>query len=196
MDGYIHEHESLNQQNIPNGIIFICILFYGNGIDKWDEKYISKTITLKENTVTLSTRPPSSAYGKRIIESGTFSWKFRIAPNTLEWQIMIGIWKVKDEEPEIDTFFTKEGNKGYAFDPIAAALTNDHGYLGNYSEYAERIENHEIACIVEMILDLDNLTLSYIVNDKDYGKAFDVEKCGYRAAVYMVNKGNSISLIP
>ena len=46
-----------------------------------------------------------------------------------------------------------------------------------------------------MILDLDELTLSYNIDGKDYGKAFDVEKSKYRAAVYLYNKGATVTLL-
>ena len=37
--------------------------------------------------------------------------------------------------------------------------------------------------IVEMCLDLNNMELKYIINNKDYGKAFDIPPGEYRVGV-------------
>ena len=46
-----------------------------------------------------------------------------------------------------------------------------------------------------MILDLNKLKLSFIIDGVDYGTAFDVEKCKYRAAVFLRNKGDSVTIL-
>lgn len=56
--------------------------------------------------------------------------------------------------------------------------------------------NPKNGSIIEMILDLDNLTLSYIIDGKDYGKAFDIEKGKYRLGLYMRVEGDSLTLMP
>ena len=49
--------------------------------------------------------------------------------------------------------------------------------------------------IVEMILNLYDLTLSYKINNKDYSKAFDVEKTSYRAAISSYYKNDKFTLL-
>ena len=50
--------------------------------------------------------------------------------------------------------------------------------------------------IITMILDLNNLTLSYKINDKDYGIAFaDIENTEYRAAFYTDLPDTEIELV-
>ena len=44
--------------------------------------------------------------------------------------------------------------------------------------------------IIEMILDLNHLTLSYKVNDKEYNAVFEIEKGEYRAAVTLSTNFN------
>ena len=46
-----------------------------------------------------------------------------------------------------------------------------------------------------MILDLNQFALSFIIDGVDYGKAFDVEQCQYRAAFYLLLKGDSVTLL-
>ena len=201
VSGYIHEYESMNKQNIPKEIILICILFYGYGVDEWDVDQISIGMQLSDRKLTKVKRGvlyASSSYCKRIIECGTFLWRFKIddCSNGVGWddggKFMIGIWKVNgDEEPQTDTYFTRDGD-GYGFDPVGGVISNDAGYTSADQKYGVKCKN---GTIVEMLLDMNELTLSYKINDKDYGKAFDVEKCKYRAAVYMLTENDAITLL-
>ena len=197
--GFIHRFESKNKQEIPEGIILVCVLFYGNGADEWDLEQISDYMTLSDRTITQSENHLASSYCKNIIESGIFSWKFRIEDNSngTDWEgggkFMIGIWKVKDKEPVKDTYFTRGGGvKGYGFEPNGAILTNDNGNVDDALEYVRRCRK---GIVIEMILNLDELVLSFKIDGEDYGKAFDVEGCKYRAAVYMLEKNDSITLL-
>ena len=50
--------------------------------------------------------------------------------------------------------------------------------------------------IVELILDLQNWTISYKLNGKSLGVAFRyIEKCGYIVAINIYEKGNSLELV-
>ena len=57
-----------------------------------------------------------------------------------------------------------------------------YGELRGYSEknYCPKCKEGDI---IDMYLDLNNFELKYSINDKDYGKAFDVENTSYRAVV-------------
>ena len=200
VSGYIHEHERMSKQNIPKGIILICILFYGNDVDEWDENQISEAMKLSERTITKNTTMWELAvcsYCKRIVDYGKLCWRFKIeqcaADDMFKFpgDLMIGIWKVNDQEPPKTVRFTRYGD-GYGFDPILAKLTNNKGHIDMDHEYGEECTN---GTIIEMILDMNELTLSYKIDNKDYGKAFDVGKCKYRAAVYMLLENNSITLL-
>ena len=46
-----------------------------------------------------------------------------------------------------------------------------------------------------MTLNLNQLQLSYKINDTDYGKAFDVEKTSYRAAATLYYKETKFTLL-
>ena len=47
-----------------------------------------------------------------------------------------------------------------------------------------------------MILDFDDLSLSFAINGTDFGKAFDIKADKYRAASYLYYDGNSLQLLP
>ena len=197
--GYIHKSEAKYKQQIPMGIIYIIILFYGNNVDEWDKKYIGSQLKLTDRTITVSQRcsvTRESSFCSRIVHSGIFKWKFRIEEmeNDIETyrgrKFMIGIWKDNDDEPPINTPFTW-GGCGYGLEITGAILTNYKGYtIGN--NYGVECKN---GTIIEMILDMNKLTLGFIIDDVDYGKAFDVDKGKYRAAVCMIKSSDSITLI-
>ena len=191
--GYIRQYEQSRQINIPEGIILVLILFYGNEKDDWDPNYISKYMKLSDRTVTQISHAFGSSYGKRIMDSGIFKWRLKI--NQCENNgFIFGIRRVGDPNnpPPTHTWFTNGGwDSGYAFRSRYSRLTDDDGYaLGK--PYGASPEN---GSIIEMTLDLDELTLSYIIDGKDYGKAFDIKRGKYRMGFYMDQKDDSVSLL-
>jgi len=48
---------------------------------------------------------------------------------------------------------------------------------------------------VDMILDFDALELKFAINGTDYGKAFDIERTTYRAAVNLSQVKDSVELL-
>merc|ERR1712228_106897 len=101
--------------------------------------------------------------------------------------IMIGIRKVeKDKSPPIEASFVGDGY-GYC---TSNGTKSGLGFL---------VEMYGIRCvagdIVKMILDFDNLSLSFNVNGIDYGKSHIITQGKYRAAVYMYCSGDEIQLL-
>ena len=196
VSGYIHEQEKNCKIHIPQGLILLCILFYGNDVDEWDPEFVGKFMQLSNRTITNNSWSMSCAYCKRIIKCGRFQWKFRIDEcgngSMFDGKFMIGIWKIKDKKPLTNTYFTVGGNQGYGFDPCDTVLTEKESGRTIGRKYGTQCKN---GTIIEMILDLNDLTLRYIMDGVDYGKAFDVERCEYRAAVYLMADGDSITLL-
>ena len=189
--GYVREYEGKSRHEIVESVILVCALFYGNDIDEWDPKYLMKCIELKGMTITARKFRQCSSFCKHIIESGRFKWKFQLTKMSFT-EILIGIYKIKPElELQTDSFFTKGGGKGYAFGVTTSKLTNRTGYTWG-GKYGKKCKT---GSIVEMILDLNELTLRFIIDGIDYGKAFDIEKCKYRAAVYLVGQGDAVTII-
>ena len=46
-----------------------------------------------------------------------------------------------------------------------------------------------------MHIDLDELSLSFIINDKSYGKSHDIDKGEYVAAISFCRKNDSIQIL-
>ena len=63
---------------------------------------------------------------------------------------------------------------------------------GNEEKYGIVCKNGDT---VEMILDLNELTLSFKVNDTDYSTAYEVEKTSYIAVATLVNAESKITLL-
>lgn len=190
---YIRKLEIKYDHEMPKEIIIVCILFYGNDKDEWDPKYISSTMELSDNTLTQRKREFGSSYGKLVIDYGIFKWKFKIHEST-SYGFILGIRKIGEDEADLptNTWFTNGGyDKGYGFVSSAAKLTGNRGYA-NGTKYGIVPPKDSI---IEMILDLDNLTLNYIINGKHYGKAYDIEKAEYRLGLHFYAKGDSVTLL-
>ena len=192
VSGYIRELESKSGHEIPREIILVCILFYGNDSDEWDTEYInSSRVILKDRTLRMrgaAWGSTSSCYGKKIVKSGIFSWRFKIEHFKRKKEAygstpMIGIWKVDkpEDKPDVSTWFTYN-HAGYAFDPTQAILTGSNGFYDKKLKYGVICKKDSI---IKMILDLNELSLGYVIDGVDYGKAFDVAKGEYRAAIFM-----------
>ena len=199
VSGYIHTLESKHSQQIPEQIILLCMLFYGNDCDEWNVSFIGNGLESKDRT--LSAIPISgiekagSAYGKRVIKSGRFSWRFRIESMDMMGRgnkPMVGIWRVNFiDNPPLDTFFTKGKEQGYGFAPLGPKLSSyNSGYTAD--EYGVVAEDGDT---VTMIIDLDQLSLCWKINDKSYGKSHDIIKDTYRAAVYMANSEKIVEIV-
>ena len=102
-----------------------------------------------------------------------------------------------------DDFICYE-DSGYAFISSCGRLSDSSRpgtyCVGNVSGYDSEVAKYGIPCvegdIIEMELDLNNLTIKYIINGKDYGIAFNnIENCNYRAAVTIDGGGSSITLL-
>ena len=63
----------------------------------------------------------------------------------------------------------------HGFSALNAVLTDDRGYALS-KKYGVVFDDE---AIIEMITDLDNLTLGYIINEIDYGKAFAIVQSEY-----------------
>ena len=183
--------------NIPPLINHICLIYYGS-TDEWDSKYISKKMKLQDNCITNISDVAYeyvSAFGRAIISSGKFHWKFKIEKvQKTGWYIVIGIWKIKSEvEPPKETYFTHKGYKsGYGFVTEDGKLVTETGG-SSFKKYGVPCKTGDI---IDMYLDLDKLTLSFAINGTDYGPAFrDIENTSYRMALNMQQKGDSLRLL-
>ena len=191
--GFIRRMEK--ELEIPSGIIDLFILFYGNGSDEWDPQLIpTENIELdkEKQIVTTLTAGSINVYMKRIVEYGYHEWKMKVkygrsdtnSGYSVGGELMIGLWRVqKDKKPPQSTYYTDGKEQGYGFHVTSGQLI-DHEYgYGTLKKYGEKVTDG----IIDMILDFNRLSLSFKIDGKDYGKAFDITQDKYRAAIYFNN---------
>ena len=66
------------------------------------------------------------------------------------------------------------------------------------SSWGKHFKQYNTGDIIEMIIDFNQLTIDFIINDKsriEGNKAFDIKQSEYRAAVKMRYNGHSIELV-
>jgi len=172
--------------------------------DAWDTRQIGDMMELNENQVTFSgghgrsAERGNSAFLTNIVDHGVHRWTFKVNLRFCHWWAStIGIWKCSDQStpPRNDIFTLIGEGRAYGFnlsegtlvDPITGKV-----HIPSPVQYGQRCIGVKV---VEMVLDLDQLELKYIINGRDYGKAFSVEEGAYRAAVNLSRIGDSVEVM-
>lgn len=157
--GYIREQY---KEDVPDGIILICILFYATSWDEWDKHHIAESIELDEETGIVTQNKPTktSVFLKEIVDSDIHLWKFKVIKcNNYECTTMhIGIWNVESNHripPTDDTFYCVS-TVGYVF----VTSTGQIKSANHQTAYGETCRD---GAIVEMIVDFNKLSLSFIL---------------------------------
>ena len=185
VSGYIRRNKSSTHQQIPQGVVFICILFYGTDCDEFDPKWKGKTMILSKNNRCVDYQPtgPQNIYGKKIIDSGYHEWKFKIIKSGSEGPFfMIGLWRCSTKKnPPTTGFFTRGQDQGYGYSVGTAAKSRCSDGC-TMDSFGVKVNDGDI---VEMMVDFDQLSLCWKVNGESYGKSHDITKDKYRAAVFI-----------
>lgn len=190
---------------IPPEIQSTILCFYGFG-DEFDSdsKWKSTSIEIienKENSMKACIKKFSGqsqyslAFLRNTFSSGIHVWKFYV--NNLVkkrwWHLAIGIHKTRFAGIQLDgTYFTDVKENGYGFIASAGWKTQPELPGAGGLKYAIQCDT---GYTIEMIADLNDCTLSFMVNGTDYGKAFDIENTEYRAVVSLYDKGDQITLL-
>ena len=189
--GFVHQYEALYLSQIIDIILYFYYL-----TDEWDPTQIGQDLQLLDHDTLKINASEShcggSAYLTNIISHGIFSWRFKIIQGCDEMNF--GIYKYKKKIKNSYDRFYNEPNNGYAY-----CAFKSFGELMDPTKYGYyMLEEYGANCndgdVVEMTLDLYERTLSFKVNDVDYGVAFnDIEYTQYRAAIFMYvyDKGDS-----
>ena len=190
--GFIHRMEK--ELEIPSGIIDLCIIFYGNGNDEWYPEWVNTdTITLDmSNHSITSLGKPGNAFMKRVIDCGYYEWRLKCEYPSARGNLMIGLWRVqKNKKPPLDTYYTNGEEQGYGFLCSSAMLIDTKVGYGSAKKYGKSVTDS----IIDMIVDFDNLALSFKIDGEDFGKAFDITQDKYRAVVYLFGEGNYVKIL-
>ena len=189
--GYIHKYNPL----FLDPIIDIILCFYYLA-DEWDAECIGSNLELIDGKTVKrdSGFGCGSAFLTNTVSDGIFSWKFKIIEDSNE--LNFGIYKLKAGPPSNiqGRRFFGQPNSGYTMDvadPSGKAILMDPTKKG-CAPLRPYCNSCNIGDVVEMILDCDECTLSFKINDIDYGVAFDnIEKTEYRAAIFMYTYGKN-----
>ena len=191
--GFVHDAQRLLSSdtsyfNITDLITFVIAAFYFIK-NEWDEKLTSAYYKIEDDCLTVCKKDYEwnhvNAYLKGVIDKGSHSWKFKVEnkeKDTNKWfDLAIGVVDdtydlIHDVINDQDTWFCGSDSE-----------------KGGYIKYGKRLEKDDI---IEMIIDIDNKSLKYIINDADYGKAHDLkENTTYRPIIYMYCIGNALRII-
>ena len=184
----------------PKEIISISISFYGNGVDTFDPECIADNYSLDrdiQEITNVGETKVANAFLKRIVDSKCHKWRFKMNRENKNEQVMIGIWRVNEDKengmkpPPLNMIYTANGS-GYGYHATGMKLC-DTPRSDTLSEYGSSFGKKDD--IIDMILDFDNLSLSYFVNGVNQGKAFDIKQGRYRAVVLCYCKHDTVQIL-
>merc|ERR1719206_18646 len=185
---------------VPRDISVVCLIYVAN--DRFSQDEIGNVMGVYRNRLTLTggffhRQLPNSAFLSNVIDRGRYSWRFRLAnvnSGHTYWTTTIGIWKCrKGIVPPINHIFTIGQHVAYGFAANIGVLVDPAtGHDDEQKTYGQWCRAGDI---VEMHIDLVRCELRFIINGVDYGKAFDIEKTAYRAAVNLSQIDDAVELI-
>lgn len=196
--GWIRTNSS---NSIPFCVNQICCIFFAE-FDDWDQNFMSDQFTIDpvNNKILHHSEGQHglySAFLTNIASSGKHCWKFKII-NWGDSNLMFGVWNLKSDTPKsqaLSTYIGKTANTSYVFDYGFAELNkyDKNGIWTGAGTYGETVK---VGSIIQMTLDLKDLTISYIINDEDYGVAFkEIEKSKYSAVITSYHGDNCVELL-
>ena len=187
--GYIRQLiENLHKMNVPNDIKLLCFKYWLINIcDEWNEEYFpkDKAQIIGQVLKVISNYNAFTVFGKETVENGCHKWILRInksMPFDNNYQPYIGV--IVDDVTILKSCMkniwnTNDGSKGYLFCGSAKVIAPPRTGVKFGKDYFSKTND-----VIEMILDLNNNTLQYIINGKDQGIAFkNILKNKYRLAV-------------
>ena len=189
--------------NIPELVIHWILLFYFIG-EEFDTERSHKEYIISDDNRIMRCRKDENvtyliygmAYLKNAVSEGIHKWTFKcLNVNNDDWFDAIGVWKTKatsmDEHIRVDDF---DDNQGYGWTFNYQEITTVAGSFSRHIRYGKR--KCLTGDIIDMILDLEKLEIRFIVNEEDWGVAFqNIEKTEYKAVVSANIELDAIELI-
>ena len=190
--GFIREGGTQCELLIPDDINTICFLFWFIKVcDEWDKKYLADGVEINGQMMKApDTFEWTSVYGRHSIDKGSYTWEVTIKASC-QW-FSFGLI---EDKPDILEEFIESIN----YVDAHGCVLHDNGkfYRGSTSplkDYSAAFEDADAK--ITMTLDMDNHTLRYIVNGKDYGVVTDkLDKKKYRMVVTVWNDKDGVELL-
>lgn len=169
--GYIREIERRFQfRNIPQDISDLIYLFQ-KCCDEWSKKYTQKDYIFNSmNIIEADSLNHMTAYGSRVISEGQFSWRIKMIKYAYHdfgaHPPYVGI--IEDNEEYMNAYLNNCNFEQYGYQ-----LSSYPGLFGRADRNLKKIEISKenftgwkfAGAVLEIELDLDKLTLKFMVND-------------------------------
>eukprot|EP01084_Bolivina_argentea_P028792 53481_1 len=171
--------------------------------DEWDQSSIrNHQLQIRNNIITLKCADEcDTIFLKKIVTKGTYQWKFRIHEHRENKPIFFGIWKSEcgskiPDKGYYNGYIGEKAGDSYVFDGGDAKCNIiDSDEWKPKNSYGKSVKKGHI---VIMRIDFDSIpcSLSFIIDDESYNEpAFIIKNCGYRAAISLFEKGDSVELL-
>eukprot|EP01084_Bolivina_argentea_P066715 121631_1 len=183
--GFCREEEIKwnDSSNIPQLIKYLCLLYLNQNKDEFDINNCHKDLKINDNYIKTDSNF-RSCFLKNIVNKRKYIWRFQQNEGVIIAGCLIGIYdtKFKTSDYNFDEFFDsvtfKSGiSTGYGL-RLDGRLTNPE----NSTIWGKKTE---LKCqpgdIIEMILDFNNLTLCFKINNKQC--TVKIENGEYKAAL-------------
>ena len=197
--GYIRDINKKFKLLIPDDINKICFEYWLITVcDEWDKHYLSSEhVEIDESGATVKSIKAGvvSIYGCRTVDKGVYSWQIKLMMNVAATSRWFCMGVIQDKHGILERF-----KQSYMYvEHHGCCLHNDgRFYRGSASfgkDYMDRFKVEE-EIIILMTLDMDNHTLSYKVNDKDYGIVTDqLGKDRYRLVISFHDENYIVELL-
>ena len=200
IDGYI----KIIQQSLPTDNVYYIIpalvirwiLLYFYIRDQFDRNHCADCYTISDDNYIITKSPTDTTgcvYCSQIRRHGIHRWRFKLRNVTANQTfIVIGIWKV-NHEMNVNSDLWQWSAQGKAYGWIVNYKRKINGDKSEWYSYGKK--ECVTGDVIEMILDLNKMKLSYFCNGEDYGRAYkSLEKTGYKAVVHC-GQGESVELL-
>lgn len=165
--GFIRIHFP-NYNSIPKELQELCLLMYLVVMDEWDAEkaHANVSIDATDNTATYpGTTGWKQAVGSMIIKTGEIrTWKIKITEKS---NLLVGI----APSTQVSGFFVENADSFAIHSQDGSKISRDEARGGK--RYSQRLKQMDIVSITLDLTDDENGTLSYKINDKDFGIAFE-----------------------
>ena len=195
VDGYIRQMEkdlfvAKDDQIIPSEINALCFEYYANILDRFDPVSHAKNLSVQNYEVSRSRKygGVNTAFLSNLVNEGVNYWTFELIEVYTYTSVYIGLWDNKQEITSDDLYRNDMMTYDHApsFNTRFGELRGDTAiirYDDIYKKQCPRCKNGDIIKMVLEYNDHGTCFVNYIVNDKDYGVAFNLPKSKYRAFV-------------
>ena len=199
--GYIRRMQQLfpddNIYYTISSLVIHWILSYFASVDEFDENSVGGQYHLSQDNMVITRNKVKdfniAVYLKAEAKRGIHKWRFKIrACNIYGLYTTIGIWKLNHSILKNQNIYGMNDGSFYAWmvnkKQIIPGKVHEIRVYGD----AKCVRGD----VIEMILDLEKKTLSYKVNKKDYGVAFEnIEDTSYKAFAFINWKDDSLELL-